>query len=89
MFSPGLLSYNDLRGVEFLQGGLGGVGGGAGGQEGMLDTNMDLGFGMGWDGGLGQHDFSDGAGGLDLFDGFFFGGQQGSGGVGGGVGGGL
>ncbi|KAK4662767.1 hypothetical protein QC763_603420 [Podospora pseudopauciseta] len=89
MFSPGLLSYNDLRGVEFLQGGLGGVGGGAGGQEGMMDTNMDLGFGMGWDGGLGQHDFSDGAGGLDLFDGFFFGGQQGSGGVGGGVGGGL
>ncbi|KAK4176710.1 fungal-specific transcription factor domain-containing protein [Triangularia setosa] len=93
MFSPGLLSYNDLQGVEFLQGlnpGEGAGGGLGNGQEGngggMLDTNMDLGFGLGWDG-L-SHDFSDGAQQLDLFDGFFFGGQQGSGGVGGGVGGG-
>ena len=40
------------------------------------DAQMDLGFGLGWEG-L-HHDFSDGQQ-LDLFDGFFFGGggQQG------------
>ncbi|RDW91847.1 hypothetical protein BP5796_01241 [Coleophoma crateriformis] len=37
-------------------------------------------YGMGWDGGIDelggvQHDFSEGAPGLDIFDGFFFGGQ--------------
>ncbi|KAK4197231.1 fungal-specific transcription factor domain-containing protein [Triangularia verruculosa] len=93
MFSPGLLSYNDLQGIEFLrglnttEGGLDGGGGQEGGNSGgMMDANMDLGFGLGWNGGMGAHDFSDGAGGVDLFDGFFFGGQQGSGGVGGGGG---
>ncbi|KAK0735746.1 fungal-specific transcription factor domain-containing protein [Apiosordaria backusii] len=95
MFSPGVLSFNDLQGVEFLQTLNPGDGGLVGGQEGngngnggggggMMDTNMDLGFGLGWEGM--HHDFSDGQQ-LDLFDGFFFGGQQGSGGVGGGGGG--
>ncbi|PSR77129.1 hypothetical protein BD289DRAFT_445825 [Coniella lustricola] len=46
--------------------------------------NVDLGFGLGWEG-L-HHDFSDGQQ-YDLFDGFFFGGQQGGGGAGGGGGG--
>jgi len=50
--------------------------------SGLADTQMDLGFGLGWEG-L-HHDFSDGQQ-LDLFDGFFFGG---AGGGGGGVGGG-
>ena len=45
--------------------------------------SMDLGFGLGWEG-L-HHDFSEGQQ-LDLFDGFFFGGQQGNGGLGGGGG---
>lgn len=40
---------------------------------------LDLGFGMGWDGGAGNHDWADG-GSFDLFDGFFFGnGGSGSG----------
>ncbi|KAH6856589.1 fungal-specific transcription factor domain-containing protein [Chaetomium sp. MPI-CAGE-AT-0009] len=69
-------------------------GGGAGGGDamagldavdfsGLADTQMDLGFGLGWEG-L-HHDFNDGQQ-LDLFDGFFFGGaaQQGGGGGGGG-----
>lgn len=43
------------------------------------DTQMDLGLGIGWEGM--HHDFSDGNQHVDLFDGFFFGGQQaGSGG---------
>jgi hypothetical protein len=47
------------------------------------DTQMDLGFGLGWEG-L-HHDFSDGQQ-VDLFDGFFFGGQQGGAGGAGGTG---
>ena len=39
------------------------------------DFNMD--FGMGWDGSLPATGFGDDSGGVDLFDGFFFGGQQG------------
>lgn len=39
---------------------------------------LDLGFGMGWDGGAGNHDWADG-GGFDLFDGFFFGNGGGGG----------
>ncbi|KAK4193696.1 positive regulator of purine utilization [Podospora australis] len=89
MFSPGALSFNDLQGVEFLQslssgagpGGDGTDGSGNGGFGVMGDTQMDLGFGLGWEG-L-HHDFSDGQQ-LDLFDGFFFGGQQGAGGGAGG-----
>lgn len=46
----------------------------------MGDTMMDLGLGIGWEGM--HHDFSEGQQGLDLFDGFFFGGQQGNGGIG-------
>ncbi len=49
-----------------------------GGEYGFSDQ-MDLGFGLGWEGM--HHDFSDGAQ-YDLFDGFFFGGQQSSGGIG-------
>ncbi|KAK4151271.1 fungal-specific transcription factor domain-containing protein [Chaetomidium leptoderma] len=52
--------------------------------SGLADTQMDLGFGLGWEG-L-HHDFSDGQQ-LDLFDGFFFGGAQQQGGGGGGGGG--
>ncbi|KAL2255529.1 hypothetical protein VTK26DRAFT_3181 [Humicola hyalothermophila] len=75
-------------------GGAGGSGDGSGiGMEGIVDfsgladTQMDLGFGLGWEG-L-HHDYSDGQQ-LDLFDGFFFGSgggtaaqQGGGGGVGG------
>ncbi|KIW07920.1 uncharacterized protein PV09_01829 [Verruconis gallopava] len=41
----------------------------------FADFNMD--FGMGWDGSLPAGGFGDESGGVDLFDGFFFGGQQG------------
>jgi hypothetical protein len=40
--------------------------------SGLADTQMDLGFGLGWEG-VQHHDFSDGPH-LDLFEGFFFGG---------------
>ncbi|KAK3990093.1 positive regulator of purine utilization [Cladorrhinum sp. PSN332] len=80
----GPVSFNDLQGVEFLQGMSQDSGGGDGYLGGgMNDTPMDMGFGLGWDV---HHDFSDGQQ-FDLFDGFFFGGQQGGGGGGGGGGG--
>ncbi|KAK4039032.1 fungal-specific transcription factor domain-containing protein [Parachaetomium inaequale] len=69
-------------------GGAGGPGStGSGGMDGvdfsgLADTQMDLGFGLGWEG-L-HHDFSDGQQ-LDLFDGFFFGGGGNGGGGGGGM----
>jgi hypothetical protein len=69
--------YQEMQ-FDFLQqpGGWNGVvgeGGGAGvGGDGQWSG--DLGMGLGWDVG-GEHDFSEGGnGGVDLFDGFFFGG---------------
>lgn len=89
---PGMVSYADLQGMDFLQSlqnlQAAAAGQGGGGQGGGLDgtgqpgdpllagDGMDLGLGMGWEG-L-HHDFSDGQQ-VDLFDGFFFGGQQGGG----------
>ncbi len=51
-------------------------GNGQGGAEAQPGSwSGDLGMGMGWD--VGDHDFSEGGnGGLDLFDGFFFGGAN-------------
>ncbi|KAH8881001.1 hypothetical protein GQ53DRAFT_668744 [Thozetella sp. PMI_491] len=77
-FSPGTMNFAELQGMDFLQN-LGNPGGTDGEFNGS-DTQMDLGFGLGWEG-L-NHDFSDGQQ-VDLFDGFFFGGQQGAGGGGG------
>ena len=51
----------------------GGGGGGAGGNGNSTWTG-DLGVGMGWEGVGEGHDFSEASGGLDLFEGFFFGG---------------
>lgn len=71
-FSPGgHLNFGELQGMDFLNqvGTNGNVPGGA--EEA---ANGDFGFGLGWEG-L-HHDFSDGQQ-YDLFDGFFFGGQQG------------
>ncbi|KAJ2896676.1 Positive regulator of purine utilization [Zalerion maritima] len=70
--TAGPINFSDLQGMEFLQSLQGGVA--------DVDTEMDLGFGLGWEGM--HHDFSDGQQ-VDLFDGFFFGGQQGGGGAGG------
>jgi len=73
VFSPGGLSYSELQGMDFLQN----LGAASGlGPDGVAaaDPQIDLGFGMGWEGM--HHDFSDGQQ-VDLFDGFFFGGQQG------------
>lgn len=83
-FSPGggPLNFADLQGMDFLQQ----VSGSNGTLNGSVDeANMDLNLGLGWEG-L-HHDFSDGQQ-YDLFDGFFFGGQQGGGGNGNGGGGG-
>lgn len=73
--------YQELQfnapGMDFLQGN--GWGDGNGNANG--DWSGDLGMGMGWegqDGGLGGgHDFSEGGNGVDLFEGFFFGGSGG------------
>ncbi|KAL7627546.1 hypothetical protein AAE478_001739 [Parahypoxylon ruwenzoriense] len=73
-FTPGAgINYSDLQGMDFLQGindpqSADGIP--------NQDMQMDMGFGLGWEGM--HHDFSDGQQ-VDLFDGFFFGGQQGGG----------
>ncbi len=76
-FTPTSMNYSDLQDMDFVQSlsSMNAAGGMAGGP--IPDDQMDLGFGMGWEG-L-HHDFSDGQQ-VDLFDGFFFGGQQGGGG---------
>ncbi|KAI0479014.1 hypothetical protein GGR56DRAFT_632991 [Xylariaceae sp. FL0804] len=71
-------SYSDLQSMDFLQGLQEQSGTG---NFDNTDLEMDMGFGIGWEG-L-HHDFSDGQQ-VDLFDGFFFGGQQGGGTGGGG-----
>lgn len=72
-------TYSELQGMDFLQSL---SGGGADGEQmfggGVApDAHMDMGFSFGWEGM--HHDFNDGQQ-LDLFDGFFFGGQQSGGG---------
>lgn len=78
--------FGDLQGMDFLQnlGGVAGQGMDGGMDFGLGGEQMDLGFGLGWEG-L-HHDLGEGQQ-VDLFDGFFFGGQQGNGGsgMGGGV----
>ena len=68
---PGVLNFSDLQGMDFLQNLQDQSGG-----DGFInpDMQMDMGFGIGWEGM--HHDFSEGQQ-VDLFDGFFFGGQQG------------
>lgn len=73
---PVALNLSDLQGMDFLQN-LQDPSGGDGFTN--QDMQMDMGFGIGWEGM--HHDFSDGQQ-VDLFDGFFFGGQQGGNGGG-------
>ncbi|KAK6957787.1 hypothetical protein Daesc_000576 [Daldinia eschscholtzii] len=73
-FTPGgTINYSDLQGMDFLQ-----AIQDQPNADGVVNTDlqMDMGFGLGWEGM--HHDFSDGQQ-VDLFDGFFFGGQQGGG----------
>jgi hypothetical protein len=56
-------------GMDFLQGGWDGSG-----FDGGWNGDLGMSTGLGWDGGAGDH--AEG-GGLDLFDGFFFGGTGG------------
>jgi len=81
-----VFGFGDMQGIDFLQGLEGSTGAAldGGGPDFGVGDQMDLGFGLGWEG-L-HHDFSEGQQ-VDLFDGFFFGGQQGNGGSG--MGGGL
>jgi len=75
--AAGAPEFPDLQSLEFLQGlGPAGANGVPGGDEfgGLEQAQLDLGFGINWEGG--HHDFSDGQQ-INIFDGFFFGGQQG------------
>ena len=96
VLSPGTVSLGDLQGMDFLQSlGVGGGGGGGGSAAeagpgsgeggGGMDAQMQMGGlnfgGLGWEGGFGDGQQ------FDLFDGFFFGGdQRGGGGAGSGAG---
>ena len=77
------VNLGDLQDMEFLQGLRDNSSGGGDGvmdpDLGVGEAQMDYNFGLGWDGF--HHDYSDGQQ-LDLFDGFFFGDQRGSGGGG-------
>lgn len=64
--------FQNAPGMDFLQGGWDGDGNGFDGGG----WNGELGLGMGWDGGMAGGDHGDG-GGVDLFEGFFFGGSGG------------
>ena len=88
-YTPINQTFADLQGIEFLRelngDGSGNMFGGSGGLVG--DQQVDFGLNFGWEGM--HHDFNDGQQ-LDIFDGFFFGGQQaGSGGNPGGNPGGM
>jgi hypothetical protein len=75
---PGLSPFSDLDFLDTLPLGQGGQDSTDPGQAmdpGFADFNMD--FGMGWDGSLPGAGMGEEGGGVDLFDGFFFGGQQG------------
>lgn len=76
---PGLSPFSELDFLDTLpiaQGNQGNQNQGQGMETTYNDFNaMD--FGMGWDGSLPAGGFGDDTGGVDLFDGFFFGGQQG------------
>lgn len=76
-----LFADSNLQGLDFLQSlpgnSLDADFGGAGAGPGPDGAQVDLNFGLGWEGM--HHDFSDGQQ-LDLFDGFFFGDQRGAGG---------
>ncbi|KAL8285644.1 hypothetical protein RB597_002621 [Gaeumannomyces tritici] len=83
-FTPGALNFAEMQGMDFMQGLAAAapqdlVAAGIPGMTGP-DTQMDLGFGLGWEGM--HHDFNDGGQQVDLFEGFFFGGQQGGSGGG-------
>ncbi|RYP75762.1 hypothetical protein DL771_002249 [Monosporascus sp. 5C6A] len=69
-YAPGGMNYSDLQGMDFLQG----LQEQASTDYTNPDLQMDMGFGLGWE--AMHHDFSEGQQ-VDLFDGFFFGGQQG------------
>ena len=73
-FDPAVFdfTFQNAPGMDFLNQGGNGL---AGGEQGE-GTFGDFGMGLGWDGGVGDgHDFSEGGnGGVDLFEGFFFGG---------------
>jgi hypothetical protein len=67
----------DAPGMDFLQNAAWDPQGNGSGISG--DWGGDLGMGMGWESvdGAAGHDFSEGVNGVDLFDGFFFGGTGG------------
>jgi hypothetical protein len=69
-YTPGAMSYSDLQGRDMMQGVQQGANGGG-------SDVADFGLGLGWEGI--HHDYNDGTQ-IDLFEGFFFGGQQGNGG---------
>lgn len=76
---PTMSPFSDLDFLDTLPLGAerqGGTDQGQPSDAAFADFNMD--FGMGWDGSLHGAGFGEeGGGGVDLFDGFFFGGQQG------------
>ncbi|KLU86195.1 fungal specific transcription factor domain-containing protein [Magnaporthiopsis poae ATCC 64411] len=83
-FTQGALNFAEVQNMEFIQGFAAAapqdlIAAGIPAMNGV-DTQMDLGLGIGWEGM--HHDFSDGNQHVDLFDGFFFGGQQGGSGGG-------
>jgi hypothetical protein len=80
---PGLSPFSDLDFLDTLPLGQGGNQDANNNQGQALDPafadfSMDnFGMGMGWDGSIPAGGFGDDSVGVDLFDGFFFGGQQG------------
>jgi hypothetical protein len=68
--------FSDLDFLDTLPLGANNTGGASGNNQTSGFADFDMNFGMGWDGSLPGPAFEDG-GGVDLFDGFFFGGTNG------------
>jgi len=75
---PMMSPFSDLDFLDTLPLGVESQTGDGTGQGGANDFNMDMDFGMGWDGSLPGMGGGE-EGGVDLFDGFFFGGGGGMG----------
>jgi hypothetical protein len=71
---PMMSPFSDLDFLDTLPSGPGNTGGDGPNAQATDFADFDMNFGMGWDGSLPGNGFGDDSGGVDLFDGFFFGG---------------
>jgi hypothetical protein len=75
---PMMSPFSDLDFLDTQQPGTDNTGGDGTNLAATDFADFDMNFGMGWDGSLPGNGFGDDSGGVDLFEGFFFGGTNGA-----------